>query len=77
MAEVAQILITVGRRAQWIAEEARQAGMSPDHVHSLRRQRCSSATGAHAAGAWRLMLIKGSRGMFMETIVAQLQQHTP
>lgn len=77
VAEVAQILITVGRRAQWIAEEARQAGMSPDHVHSFDDNDAAAQLARTLLAPGDFVLIKGSRGMFMETIVAQLQQHTP
>lgn len=75
VAEVAQILITVGRRAAWIADEARQAGMSPEQVHSVDDNDAVVRLARHLLMPGDFVLIKGSRGMFMETIVAQLQRH--
>jgi UDP-N-acetylmuramoyl-tripeptide--D-alanyl-D-alanine ligase len=72
-AEVADLLVAVGPRAYWIADEAAQAGMPAASVTHV----------ADNAEALRLLLeriqpgdnvlVKGSRGMAMETIVAQLQ----
>jgi UDP-N-acetylmuramoyl-tripeptide--D-alanyl-D-alanine ligase len=74
VAEVADILIVVGRRARWIAEEAAGCGMPHDQIlmaatndeviqllHDMLRQ-----------GDY--VLVKGSRGVAMEGIVAALQQ---
>jgi UDP-N-acetylmuramoyl-tripeptide--D-alanyl-D-alanine ligase len=76
VAEVAQLLITIGDRADWIADEARLAGMPSSTIHQ-------AASRGEAASLLRTLitpgdtiLIKGSRGMAMETIVAELQQRT-
>jgi UDP-N-acetylmuramoyl-tripeptide--D-alanyl-D-alanine ligase len=76
VAEVAQLLITIGDRADWIADEARLAGMPSNAIHQ-------AASRGEAASLLRTLitpgdtiLIKGSRGMAMETIVAELQQRT-
>ncbi|MBK9713699.1 MAG: UDP-N-acetylmuramoyl-tripeptide--D-alanyl-D-alanine ligase [Kouleothrix sp.] len=73
-AEVADILISVGPRARWIADEARASGLRADQVTML-------ATNAEAIELLReqlrsgdYVLIKGSRGAAMEAIVAALQQ---
>lgn len=77
VAEVAQILITVGQRAQWIADEALHVGMPPDQVHSVGDNDAAAQLARSLLAPGDFVLIKGSRGMFMETIVAQLQQHNP
>lgn len=73
-AEVADIVISVGPRARWIADEARASGLRADQVTML-------ATNAEAIELLReqlrpgdYALIKGSRGAAMEAIVAALQQ---
>ncbi|MEI7644031.1 MAG: UDP-N-acetylmuramoyl-tripeptide--D-alanyl-D-alanine ligase [Chloroflexales bacterium] len=73
-AEVAQLLITIGRRARWIAEAAQMAGMPADQVMTFD-------TSAEAASATRPLLqpgdhvlVKASRGMELEHVVAALQR---
>jgi UDP-N-acetylmuramoyl-tripeptide--D-alanyl-D-alanine ligase len=74
VAEVAHELVVVGRRAQWIAEEARVSGLSQesiaaaesnDEVVALLRERLQPGD---------YVLVKGSRGAAMESIVAALQR---
>jgi UDP-N-acetylmuramoyl-tripeptide--D-alanyl-D-alanine ligase len=74
VAEVADILIVVGQRARWIAEEAASSGMLGDHI-------LAAATNDEVIGLLRDMLrqgdyvlVKGSRGVAMEGVVAALQQ---
>ncbi|HET9221130.1 MAG TPA: UDP-N-acetylmuramoyl-tripeptide--D-alanyl-D-alanine ligase [Roseiflexaceae bacterium] len=74
VAEVADILIVVGRRARWIAEEAIASGMPSDQI-------LAAATNDEVIGLLQDMLqqgdyvlIKGSRGVAMEGVVAALQQ---
>lgn len=74
VAEVADMLIVVGRRAAWIAEEAQLSGMAVNAItvcdtndaviHHLQQH---LAAGDH-------VLVKGSRGAAMEQIVAALQR---
>ncbi len=72
--EVAQILVTVGRRGRLIGEAAESAGLPPDRIYRL-------AGNAEAIGLLRpliqagdIILVKGSRGMYMEEIVAALSR---
>lgn len=73
-AEVAELLLTVGPRARWIAEAAREAGLPVDSIVV-----CAGNPEAVAALAPLLkrgdqVLVKGSRGMEMEQIVVALQR---
>jgi UDP-N-acetylmuramoyl-tripeptide--D-alanyl-D-alanine ligase len=68
---VADVLIAVGSRGRWIAEGARQAGMTavataPDAQAALAVVRAHIQPGD-------CVLIKGSRAMAMEQIVADLR----
>jgi UDP-N-acetylmuramoyl-tripeptide--D-alanyl-D-alanine ligase len=72
-AEVVDLLITYGQRAQWIGDEAAQAGLPATNIHHV-------TTTAEATSLLQAMiepgdqiLVKGSRGMAMEQIVANLQ----
>ena len=72
-AEVASLLVTVGERARLIAEAARQAGMPPSAV-------LETADADHAVEVLRkalqpddVVLVKGSRGVRMDRIVAALE----
>jgi len=72
-ADVAHILVAVGERGRIIGAEARQVGMAADAVHF-------AATNSEAIGilqgllqAGDFVLIKGSRAMAMEEIVAALR----
>nr|WP_288087803.1 UDP-N-acetylmuramoyl-tripeptide--D-alanyl-D-alanine ligase [Roseiflexus sp.] len=76
-AEVAQILITVGQRARWIANEAQQAGLPADQVYAVDDNDAAAHLARNLLAPGDFVLIKGSRGMFMETIVSQLQAHRP
>lgn len=72
-AQVADLLVTVGQRAIWIAEAARQAGMPSAHILV-----CMTNAEAIASVRPRLMpgdhiLLKASRGMALEEIVVALQ----
>ncbi|HEU5090172.1 MAG TPA: UDP-N-acetylmuramoyl-tripeptide--D-alanyl-D-alanine ligase [Roseiflexaceae bacterium] len=73
-AQVVDLLVTVGTRARWIAEEAVQAGLASNQV-------LHAASNAEAAAIIKPLiqpgdniLIKGSRGMAMESIVGALQR---
>lgn len=70
--DVADVLITVGRLAQMIAESALEAGMPPGSVHSVG---CNAEAIALARELIRqddVVLVKGSRGLEMEEIVSAL-----
>jgi UDP-N-acetylmuramoyl-tripeptide--D-alanyl-D-alanine ligase len=74
---VAQYVVCVGERARWIAEEAVACGAAVDHVFHVK-------TNAEALDVLRqivcekcIVLVKGSRGMQMEEIVAGLAEMAP
>lgn len=73
VAEVAQTLITVGRRARWIADEAALSGLPADQIHSLDSNRAAIELLGGLLQPGDYVLIKGSRGAAMEGIVAALQ----
>jgi len=74
VAEVADLLISVGPRARWIADEARISGMGARQITMLT----SNAEAIELLRGLLLtsdaVLIKGSRGVAMEVIVEALQQ---
>jgi len=75
-ADVVQVLVTVGERARWIAEEARLSGLPAEAVHSF-------ATSAEAI-AWLqeqvqpkdVILVKGSHAMHLDEVVAALTEES-
>lgn len=70
-AEVLEVLVTVGRRARWIAEEAR--GLRPELVvqsYDDRQAAASWLSGQLRPGD--RVLIKGSRAMGLEEVAAAL-----
>ncbi len=73
-AQVADELVTVGDRAQWIANEARLAGMSEDQVVILKDSQEAIEYLQDRVGENDVVLIKGSRGMRMDLIVAGLEE---
>lgn len=70
---VAQLIVCVGERARWIAEEARACGASPDSVVHVRTKAEAVAALRARVQAKSTILVKGSRGMEMEEVVAALQ----
>jgi UDP-N-acetylmuramoyl-tripeptide--D-alanyl-D-alanine ligase len=76
VAEVADLLISVGPRARWIAEEARISGMGAGQITTIETNAEAIALLNSLMRSGDKVLIKGSRGVAMETIVAALQQPT-
>ncbi len=74
VAQVADELVTVGNRAQWIANEARLAGMSDDQVVILEDSQQAIDYLQDRVGENDVVLVKGSRGMRMDLIVAGLEE---
>lgn len=72
-AEVADLLVTVGRRARWIGDEARRAGMTSEQVVELEDSQAAIEFLRERVGAGDVILVKGSRGMRMDRIVAALE----
>jgi UDP-N-acetylmuramoyl-tripeptide--D-alanyl-D-alanine ligase len=71
-AQVVEILVTVGARGRWIAEGARQAGLPADRVHAVEGRREAAELLAEVLQPGDHVLIKGSRAMEMEKVVAAL-----
>jgi UDP-N-acetylmuramoyl-tripeptide--D-alanyl-D-alanine ligase len=73
-AEVVQQLVAVGPRARWIAEEALEGGMAAADVQVVDRPADVPALLRTLIAPGDYVLVKGSRGMEMEQIVAAVQQ---
>ncbi len=66
-----EVLYTVGPRAHWIADEARKAGMKGEIMSFEDKQAAVDAL-TPKLGEGDYVLVKGARGMEMETVVAAL-----
>ncbi len=75
-AEVADELITVGERAKLIAAAALRAGFQEDRVTQLANSQQAVDYLLPRLQSDDVILVKGSRGMRMDYIVAALEQHT-
>lgn len=75
VAEVAQQLICIGSRAQWIAEEARLSGMDPANILVFERNNDVVDALQAMLRPGDYVLVKGSRGVALEQIVTALQRH--
>lgn len=73
-AEIVDLLITVGPRARWIAEEARKAGLAPDRIVEVEDSQAALDYLVGKVSANDVVLIKGSHGMAMDRIVAELEE---
>jgi UDP-N-acetylmuramoyl-tripeptide--D-alanyl-D-alanine ligase len=72
-ADVADILVTVGFRAGLMAEEALACGMSPSTVIKVDTNVQAIECLHQLIQSGDIVLVKGSRSMAMEEIVASLQ----
>jgi UDP-N-acetylmuramoyl-tripeptide--D-alanyl-D-alanine ligase len=73
-AQVADKLVTVGRRARLIAEEALSSGMRPADVYPTDSNEEAVAILQGLMRAGDVVLVKGSRAQMMETIVDALSR---
>ena len=73
--EVAQILVTVGRRARWIAEEALKVGLPPDRVFMAEDSATAVPLLEEIIEPNDTILIKGSLGMRMDKIITALGRY--
>jgi UDP-N-acetylmuramoyl-tripeptide--D-alanyl-D-alanine ligase len=71
-ADVVDLLVTVGRRAQLIAEEARAAGLHPGKVLALDDAEAALAELRSIMGPGDVVLVKGSRAVRMDEIATVL-----
>jgi len=76
VARVAARLITLGPRARWIADEALASGMPPEGVLACSRHEEVVAAARPLLAPGVRVLVKGSRAMEMERIVAALQRRS-
>jgi UDP-N-acetylmuramoyl-tripeptide--D-alanyl-D-alanine ligase len=75
VADVAQELVAVGRRARWIAEEAVKAGLPPEHVALATDVSTAVPVIEARIEEQDTILIKGSYGMRMDRIVNALGRY--
>jgi UDP-N-acetylmuramoyl-tripeptide--D-alanyl-D-alanine ligase len=71
-AEIVDELVTVGERARWIADEALRAGLQPAAVTQLVDVAETVEFLRGRVGSGDVVLIKGSRALHMEDLVAAL-----
>jgi UDP-N-acetylmuramoyl-tripeptide--D-alanyl-D-alanine ligase len=71
-AEVADLLVTVGQRGKIIAREAIHGGMTPDQVRVFDGYEEAVAFLRDAIQSEDAVLVKGSRAVHMERVVADL-----
>lgn len=72
-AEVAEFLVTLGQRGHMIAAAARKAGMDPAHIFEFEERRDVVAWLGSHLGKQDAVLVKGSRALSMDRIVAELE----
>lgn len=72
-ADVVSLLVTVGQRARLIAEEARACGLAADRISQVDSNAEAIARLRQLLQPGDVVLVKGSRSMAMEEIVADLQ----
>jgi UDP-N-acetylmuramoyl-tripeptide--D-alanyl-D-alanine ligase len=73
-AQVAAELVAVGERARWIADEAARSGLSASRISAVADSTAATELLRTRIGAGDVVLIKGSRGMHMDSIVAGLEE---
>jgi UDP-N-acetylmuramoyl-tripeptide--D-alanyl-D-alanine ligase len=71
-AGVLDVLVTVGPRARWIAQEAIACGLDRAYVQSVDTSEAAIALLQEIVQEDDVILVKGSRALKMETIVAAL-----
>ncbi len=71
-AETCDILIAVGQRARWIAQEARALGMDQNKIHQAASAEAAINIAMDLIRPGDFILIKGSRAMRMDEIVSRL-----
>jgi UDP-N-acetylmuramoyl-tripeptide--D-alanyl-D-alanine ligase len=72
-AEVADELVVVGEKGRWIAESAARAGLSLERIQKFETAEQTVDYLQKHLTSHDVVLIKGSRGMKMEVIVAALE----
>ena len=72
-ASVVDELVTVGERARWIADEAGRSGLARGRIVELASSEAAVEYLGPRLGEGDVILVKGSRGMHMDAIVAGLE----
>jgi UDP-N-acetylmuramoyl-tripeptide--D-alanyl-D-alanine ligase len=75
VAGIADLLITIGERARWIADEAQTVGMPDEQVIELKDSQDAVTYLEERVEEGDVILVKGSRGMRMDRIVSALEAH--
>ncbi|MBN1486857.1 MAG: UDP-N-acetylmuramoyl-tripeptide--D-alanyl-D-alanine ligase [Anaerolineae bacterium] len=73
-AGVVDVLLTVGERARWIAEDAIACGLSAESVYVLADSEAAIETLCQILENGDVILVKGSRALKLESIVAYLSK---
>jgi UDP-N-acetylmuramoyl-tripeptide--D-alanyl-D-alanine ligase len=73
-AEVAAELVAVGERARWIADEAARSGLSASRISAVADSTAATELLRARIGSGDVVLVKGSRGMHMDAIIAGLEE---
>ena len=72
-AQVADVLITVGERAEIIARAAVENGLDQNRVHRFKESQQAASFLNDFLQKEDVVLVKGSRGMRMDKIVSALE----
>ncbi len=75
-AQVAELLVTIGPRARWVAEEAGAAGLSASQIVVCATREEGAAALLPLLQPGDYVLVKGSRGMGLEHTVEALQRRS-
>jgi len=73
-AEIASVLVTVGRQGELIAREALARGMPSQNVHAVADNEAAQVSLRRILSPGDVVLVKGSRGFAMEKLVAALAE---
>ena len=71
-AKIADLIVTVGPRAKFIAEAARESGFKRDHIYSFSISDEAKKPVESLIKSGDLILVKGSQAMRMEKIVKEI-----
>jgi UDP-N-acetylmuramoyl-tripeptide--D-alanyl-D-alanine ligase len=73
-AKAASILVTIGPRAKFIAEGAKEAGLNRRNIFSFETAEDACETVGQLLKKGDLVLLKGSHSMNLEKVVAEVRQ---
>jgi len=73
VAQMADLLVVIGVRARWIAEEARRSGMPDERIRELTDSDQAIELLRKEVGAGDVVLVKASHGARLDRVVAELE----